>query len=95
MLYILTVRRINIWTQLSLPAGQQARPTLTDCGQHWSNAAFPAGRQLRESLTLNCVMLHCETVGLWAWVYNLPLFVSTRLWKDKDSVWKDEDFREV
>ena len=36
-----------------------------------------------------------ELAHLKAWVYNLPLFVSGGLGKDKDSVGKDKDFWEV
>ena len=52
------------------------------------NVSHPPSRPPGFPCCLSCMIQD-------TWVYNLLLFVSTRLWKDKDSVRKDKAFREV
>ena len=46
-------------------------------------------------LLLAYIKVQKQTLYCEPWVYNLLLFVGTPPWKDKDSVRKDKDFREV
>ena len=48
-------------------------------------------------ISFRILSLTCQSISdvTSSWVYNLLLFVRTPLRKDKDSVRKDKDFREV
>ena len=61
----------------------------------WFVNLIPASQHPLTTLDSLSELYLSQIWGVSAWVYNLPLFVSTRLGKDKDSVGKDKDFREV